>query len=193
MANHNKQQMSATEAAAVASEQNTQSTSQTKVEQARPATILSSPTNTQGSANVQVFTDLLNAFVNVQSSNDHSTKIVNGRKTSWAERSVTAFSNMMNFVWKNQNDPELLNACRKAFVTYRNSCLSCECAMAGFNYVKSQALRNRLSVMHMLMFELTNTNRFRVDYDYDFAVSSTQNPACSEPNGFVQYCAARMR
>ena len=106
---------------------------------------------------------------------------------------MTPFKNMVDLVLNNQDDKELLDAWRKLFIKYRDTHLSTEHALAGFRFISSEDVKNRISIAYMLMYELVNPKRYRKKYDFEFASQVLSNPKCKVPNGYVAYVVERMR
>ncbi len=142
--------------------------------------------------NVTQFNAALANFIAVREG-DKNIKVVRGQQENFGQRSIKAFAALINFVYIHQDDIQVLEAYRKAMVQHRNKALSCEEALQGMNYISSDAQRNRYGLFHILMFELTNTKRFRTNFDYEYASKVCSNPNCAAPNGFVSYVESRMR
>ena len=141
---------------------------------------------------VQQFNTLCNNFLAVKTGEKLPKKVGTEIKT-YAQRSIAALAKIMNFIWAHQDDLEVLNAYRKFMYENYNGYMSTTEALQGMNFIKSEAERNRYSIMYLLMYELINPTRTRVNYDYDRATRICQNPKCPNPNGLVQYVASRMR
>ena len=138
------------------------------------------------------FNTLCNNFIAVKTGEKLPKKVGTEIKT-YAQRSIEALSKIMNFIWAHQDDLEVLNAYRKFMYDNYNTYMSTTEALQGMNFVKSENERNRYSIMYMLMYELINPTRTRINYDYDRATRICQNPNCPNPNGLVQYVSSRMR
>ena len=143
-------------------------------------------------ASLTRFKALADAFIAIRSGSKETVR-ENGKDVLFAERSIRALSSLFRFVWDNQNDNQILNECRKLFIAHRDGYLSGEQGLQGMNYVSSGIEQNRLSIMYMLMYELTNPNRSLKTFDLDHASKVCQNPNCSIPNGFVLYVSSRIR
>lgn len=118
---------------------------------------------------------------------------INGQREELARASIKAFGSLINHVFNHQDDIQVLEAFRKAVASNRGKTMSCEEALQGMNYVASDMLRNRFSIMYMLMFELTNPERKHSNFDYLYASKVCTNPSCSSPNGYISYIESRMR
>ena len=158
----------------------------------KPAVILTTAAQqSTASTSVTQVQALCDQFLKVRNGNK-LTQLVSGQEETYAHRSIKALGNLLNYIWANQNDIQVIETFRKFMVANRNGQLSCENALQGMNYVNSEMLRNRYSLMYMLMFELTNPTRTRTSYDYINASKACNNPACANPNGYVVYVQSRM-
>ena len=169
----------------------TDTTSSSTSAQTSAAVKLASAADTV-TTSVTRFKALADQFITVRSGSRETVR-ENGKDITFAERSIRALGSMFRFVWENQNDNLVLNECRKLFIAHRDGYLSGEQGLQGMNYVNSGIEQNRLSIMYMLMYELTNPNRTLKQFDLDHASKVCQNPNCSIPNGFVLYVSSRIR
>lgn len=180
-----------TDMAAAAATQGATQQNETTVAAARPAAIIATPTQTK-SANVQQFERLCQAYLDNKTGSKEPRNI-NGQERTYAHRSILAFGSIINFVWAHQDDNQVLMAYRRFMAEHYTDYLSATEALQGMNFVKSEIERDRYSIMYMLMYEIVNASRSRVDYNYERATKVCQNPNCPIPNGFVQFIASRMR
>lgn len=145
------------------------------------------------SQEMQQFKTLCENFVKVKTGS--KTNTVDGPKvTTYAERGLKAFRNLMNFVWAHQGSLDVLNGLRQFFVVHRDTILSHSQAMPQIGtLITSETERSRLEFMWLLMYELTNKARTRNTYEFELASRFIRNPNCNPENGFVQYVSSRMR
>lgn len=191
MSKHNQVSSVAPTDMAAAAEKATETSGIDLAPQTRAAVIISQPKETK-SANVIAFEKLCDAFLAVKTG-DKAEKKVNGRILKYAQRSIQAFGRMMNFIWAHQDEQAVLHAYQKFMAQNNTGYMSATEAMQGMNYVNSEVERNRYSFMYMLMYELVNPTRSRIEYDYTRVAKYLTNPNLTNPNGFIQYVSARMR
>lgn len=114
--------------------------------------------------------------------------------TSDALKIATSFKNLVDYVLLHQDDVSLLDAWRKLFIKHKDDYLHPEKALRGIDKVTtSEAIRNKISVAYIFMFELVNPKRSRSTYNADFASQVLSNPKCRTPNGYVAYIVERLR
>lgn len=157
---------------------------------------MTAATKSVASPEVANLEKLCDVFIKIKSGGTVTKKINSNaimRGSSYSELAIKAFSRIINYVWNNQDNIKVLNAFRQFFVKYRDSYLSDTEAMTGINLITNPHMRNRISIMYMYMYELTNPNRTRIAFDYTRAASYCNNEKCRTPNGFIQYVASRMR
>lgn len=196
MSNPTKQAttVSPKEMAAVAGTKAASVTVDVKTEQPNPvapAAVVLTTAETD-SQNVIQFKKLLDKFVEVRNGT-RDTQRVNNRDVRFAERSIMAFRNIVNFALQNQNDIKVLNLLRQFFVQHREGILSGENGMQGMDVISSEVEQNRISIVWALMYELTSPNRTRSTFDLEHAAKVCTNANCSNPNGFIQYVASRLK
>lgn len=155
-------------------------------------TLIMSTHQTSEPQSVTQFKAIFKTYLDVRNGSKE-VRMVRGQEQTYAQRSINAFGNLINFIYNNQDDLAVLEMFRKTMVQYRNNELSCENALQGMNYITSQMLRNRFSIMYILMFELTNPTRTRTDWDWQFASSVCNNPNKQSTNAYVSYIESRMR
>lgn len=157
----------------------------------RAAVVMSGQKPTKSQA-TEEFEKLCDAFIAVKTG-DKADKKINGRILKYAQRSIAAFGKMMNFIYAHQDDQGVLSAYQRFMSQHNGDYMSSTEALQGMNFVNSELERNRYAIMYMLMYELVNPTRSRIDYNYERATRYCSNPNCPVPNGLVQYVAARMR
>lgn len=168
-------------------------TVEVKTETAKAAAapvVLSTPD--KSSPNLEQLKKLLDKFMDVRQGTRDTLRI-NNRDVRFAERSIMAFRNIVNFVLLNQNDVQMLNLLRQFFVQHRDGILSGENGLQGMDVVTSEVEQNRLGIVWALMYELTSPNRTRSTFDLEHAAKVCTNAACANPNGFVQYVSSRLK
>lgn len=133
------------------------------------------------SGNLVQFSRLVELWLKANEANDVS-KIAN------------TFKNLVDYVLLHQDDVSLLGAWQKLFVKHKDGYLRPKKALRGITKVTtSEAVRNRISVAYIFMFELVNPKRSRSTYNADFASQVLSNPKCRTPNGYVAYIVERLR
>lgn len=186
--------VSPAEMAAAAGTKAANNTVEVKTEQVKPVapTAVVLTTAETDSQNIIQFKKLLDKFVEVRNGT-RDIQRVNNRDIRFAERSIMAFRNIVNFTLLNQNDIKVLNLLRQFFVQHREGILSGENGMQGMDVISSEVEQNRISIVWALMYELTSPNRTRSTFDLEHAAKVCTNQQCPNPNGFVQYVASRLK
>lgn len=141
---------------------------------------------------VEQFNKLCDAFIAVKQGSKEPAKI-NGKIVSYTKRSISALGKIINFIWLHQDNTRVLTAYRTFMSKYYNTYLSDTEALQGINHLNSSIERDRISIMYMLMYEVVNPKREKLNYDYTRAGKICANPNNVNPNGFIQFIASRMK
>lgn len=157
-----------------------------------PAVVIEKAKISQSSDNVQQVNELCERFINVREGSK-TVQLVRGRESTYAERSIKALSKLLTFIWANQNDVQVLDTFRKFMVKHRSKHLACENALQGINLISSEDERGRYQIMYILMYELTNPDRLRNDFDFTYAEKVCHNNNCNPSNGYIQFISSRLR
>lgn len=162
------------------------------LEQPSPAVTLMNPVQNEKTLTIQQVLELGEQFIRVREGSK-TVQLVRGRESTYAERSIKALSKLLAFVWNHQGEVHVIDAFRKFMVKHRGKHLACENALQGINLITSEMERGRYSIMYMLMYELTNPDRLRNDYDFSHAEKVCRNDNCNPPNGYIQFISSRLR